>query len=95
MGKRTVGEVQAELDRMKATDNYNPRVYGRLMRELREAHGLTDALRLNRAQYDDYLRRRYIQDAEQRPGSLRQRRVRLSRIDEETFNENTYCRVVN
>ena len=42
--------------------------YKRSMRRIREKHGLTDGLRVNRQQFRDYLKKRREEDAKQRPG---------------------------
>ena len=38
------------------------------MRRIREKHGLTDGLRVNRAGFKEYLKKRREQDAKDRPG---------------------------
>lgn len=50
--------------------------YGAYMRELRRLEGLTDGLRLERDEFDDYLRRRREEDAKWRCGGTVERPVR-------------------
>ena len=50
--------------------------YGAYMRELRRLEGLTDGLRLERDEFDDYLRRRREEDAKWRCGGTVERQVR-------------------
>ena len=49
--------------------------YGVLMRETRRREGLTDGLRLEKAAFDEYLRKRNEDDAKWRCGSTTERKV--------------------
>ena len=48
--------------------------YGALMRELRRLEGLTDGLRLEREEFDEYLRKRREEDAKWRAGGTCERK---------------------
>ena len=48
--------------------------YGALMRELRRMEGLTDGLRLERDEFDEYLRKRREEDAKWRAGGACERK---------------------
>ena len=60
--KRNFGKEERDLT---PRERYS---YKRSMRRIREKHGLTDGLRVNRQQFRDYLKKRREQDAKDRPG---------------------------
>ena len=63
--------------------------YGRLCREFRAKHGITDGLRLIGDDYQDYLAKRQAEDAARRPGNRPQGNGRGSR-----YGNHGECRVI-
>ena len=72
------GAVEARLAEMsRGGGKWGPGMkaeYGALMRELRRMEGLTDGLRLERDEFDEYLRKRREEDAKWRAGGACERK---------------------